>query len=135
MKDKIIQKLKLLNQKAIKNGDIPVSCIITKNEQVIATGYNKKYKNNCPFDHAEILAIKKACKKLNTNNLMDCELFVTLIPCKMCQGAIEEARIKSVYYILNKTKEINNTTKYEQMYAVNNSDFFKEIQDFFKDKR
>jgi tRNA(Arg) A34 adenosine deaminase TadA len=53
----------------------------------------------------------------------------------MCQGAIEEARIKKVYYILNKTKEINNTTLYEQTCAINKDEFLEQIQTFFKDKR
>ena len=47
-----------MNKKAIKNGDIPVSCVITKEGKIISSAYNKKYKNNNPFDHAEILAIK-----------------------------------------------------------------------------
>lgn len=131
----IVNKLEKLNKKALENGDVPVSCVIVKNNKIIASAYNKKYKNKSPFDHAEILAIKKACKKLNTTNLIECELYVSLYPCKMCQGAIEESRIKKVYYILNKTKEINNIIRYEQMYAAKKEVFFKEIQEFFKDKR
>ena len=135
MNEKIINKFKMMNKKAINNGDIPVSCIITKDNEIISTGYNKKYKNCNPFDHAEIIAIKKACKKLKTNNLIDCEIYVTLYPCKMCQGAIEETRIKTVYYILEKTKNVNNKIQYEQMCVKNKEHFFCEIQDFFKDKR
>ena len=131
MNENIINKLKVLNNKAIQNGDIPVSCVITKEGRVVASAYNKKYKNNNPFDHAEIIAIKKACKKLKTNNLLECEMYVSLYPCKMC----EESRLKKVYYILNKTKEINNTTSYEQMCVKNSSDFLEQIQAFFKDKR
>ena len=135
MKEKIIKKLKTLNHKAVNNGDIPVSCVITKNNKIISSAYNKKYKNNNPFEHAEIIAIKKACKKLKTTNLIECELYVSLYPCKMCQGAIEEARIKTAYYILDKTKKINNTTQYEHMFENEKEYFFNEIQDFFKDKR
>ena len=96
MKKKIVDKLMIMNKKAIGNGDIPVSCIITKNDKLISCSYNKKYKNNNPFDHAEIIAIRKACKKLKTSNLSDCEMYVTLYPSMMCQGAIIESRLKKV---------------------------------------
>lgn len=131
----IVNKMKMMNKKAIKNGDIPVSCVIAKEGKIISSAYNKKYKNNNPFDHAEILAIKKACKKLNTTNLMECELYVSLYPCMMCQSAIIEARIKKVYYILEKNKEINNTTLYEQMFVNEIQHFNTQIKQFFKDKR
>ena len=135
MKNKIVDKMKKMNNKAIQNGDIPVSCIIVKENKLISCAYNKKYKNNNPFDHAEIIAIKKACKKLNTTNLGDCEMYVSLYPCMMCQGAIIEARIKKIYYILDKTKEINNTSQYEQMFVKYKDYFDDEIKTFFKDKR
>lgn len=131
----IINKLKMLNKKAKKNGDVPVSCVIIKEGKIIASAYNKKYKNNNPFDHAEILAIKKACRKLNTSNLIDCELYVSLYPCMMCQGAIIESRIKKVYYILNKNKNVNNNTAYKQTFACGKGYFDEEIKQFFKDKR
>lgn len=134
-KKDIINKLKKLNKKAIINGDIPVSCVIIREGKIVAKAYNKKYKNNNPLDHAEILAIKKACKKLKTTNLIDCELYVSLYPCNMCQCVISEARIKKVYYILEKNKEINNNVKYEQTFAEENGYFNKEIKQFFKDKR
>ena len=135
MKNKIVNKMKKLNKKALLNGDIPVSCIITKNNIIISSDYNKKYKNNNPFDHAEILAIKKACKKLKTPNLGDCELYVTLYPCTMCQAVINEARIKKVYYILNQNKIINNNISYEHMFDNSFKYFQNEIKTFFKDKR
>lgn len=135
MEEKIVDNFKRMNRLAIKNGDIPVSCIIVKNDEIISRGYNKKYKNNNPFDHAEIIAIKKACKKLKTTNLSDCELYVSLYPCMMCQGAIIESRIKKVYYILNKTKIINNNAQYEQTFEMQKEYFDTEIKAFFKDKR
>ena len=131
----IVNKMKMMNKKAIKNGDIPVSCVIAKEGKIISSAYNKKYKNNNPFDHAEILAIKKACKNLNTTNLMECELYVSLYPCMMCQSAITEARIKKVYYILEKNKEINNTTQYEQTFVHEIQHFKTQIKQFFKDNR
>lgn len=135
IKKVIVDKLKKMNKKAIQNGDIPVSCIITREGKIIASAYNKKYKNNNPFDHAEILAIKKACKKLKTTNLIDCELYVSLYPCNMCQCAISEARIKKVYFILDKTKEINDNTQYKHTFGIEKDYFNQEIKQFFKDKR
>ncbi len=131
---KYINILKKLNLKAKDNGDIPVSAIIVRENKIIAKAYNKKVKNNNPLDHAEIIAIRKACKKLKTSNLIDCELYVTLKPCGMCKEIIKEARIKKVYYILDNDKIINDTTKYykiEDDYQY----FKKELSLFFEDKR
>ena len=126
--------LRKLNFKAKKNGDIPVSALIIKNNKIIAKAYNKKIKNNNPLDHAEIIAIKKACKKLKTYNLNDCELYVTLKPCKMCEEVINECRLKKVYYYLDQNKIINNTINYIKL-EDKDMYFFKEIKEFFKDKR
>ena len=98
MNNKIIQKLYKLCDKAAKNKDIPVSCIIIKNEKIVSSAYNRRVKDNDPLAHAEILAIKKAGKKLNTYNLIDCTLITTLYPCKMCREVIKEVRIKKVIY-------------------------------------
>ena len=68
---------------------------------VIAKAYNKKHCANIPVYHAEILAIKKACRKLKTWHLDDCSMYVTLEPCPMCYYAIVESRIKNVYYMLD----------------------------------
>lgn len=135
MKDKIVNKLMIMNKKAVKNGDVPVSCIIVKNDKLISCAYNKKYKNNNPFDHAEIIAIRKACKKLKTSNLSDCEMYVSLFPCMMCQGAIIESRLKKIYYILEKEKIINDTIQYEHTFEHMKQYFEQEIKSFFKDKR
>ena len=130
----IIDILKKLNFKAKINGDIPVSAIIIKDNKIIAKAYNQKFKNNNPLDHAEILAIKKACKKLNTTNLIDCEMYVTLKPCEMCANVINECRLKKVYYFADITKHVNNTIKYTK---INDQSlyFSEEISDFFKNKR
>ena len=119
----MINKLIKLNKKALKNGDVPVSCIILKDNKVISTGYNMKVKKNDPFAHAEIIAIKKASKKLKTFNLGDCEMIVTLKPCSMCEAVILESRLKKVSYILDKEKEINNNVQYNQIF-IDNSDYY-----------
>lgn len=134
--EKYIEILKKLSEKAYKNGDIPISCIIIdKKGKIIAKAYNKKYKNNDPLGHAEIIAIKKASKKLKTTNLIDCELIVNLHPCKMCQEIIKESRIKTVKYILEQEKEVQNNVKYDKI-ETNVDNFFKYlIKNFFVNKR
>ena len=89
--------LKMAN-KAYKKNDVPVGCIIVKDDRIIAKAYNTKNIKNCSINHAEILAIKKACKKLGTWHLDDCTLYVTMEPCLMCCGAIIQSRIKRVVY-------------------------------------
>lgn len=131
---KIIEMLKKMNKLAEKNGDIPVSCIILKNNTVVSKSYNKKVKNHNPFDHAEIIAIKKACKKLNTENLGDCELIVTLKPCKMCEEVINQSRIKKVYYFMDQEKSVNNTIKFIKL-DKETSYFKEELVNFFVNKR
>ncbi len=131
---KYIELLKKLNKKCKISEDIPVSCIILKENTIISKAYNKKYKNNDPTNHAEIIAIKKACKKLNTTNLIDCTMIVTLKPCGMCKELIKECRIKKVYYILDNDKMINDTTNYIKI-DDENAYFNKELTDFFKNKR
>ena len=84
--------------KARNEDEVPVGAVIVKNGEIIARAHNKKEKTNDPTGHAEILCIKKACKKLKDWYLKDCELYVTLEPCVMCVGAIINARIKKVYY-------------------------------------
>ena len=84
--------------KAYKINEVPVGAVIVKDGKIIARGYNKKETRKDSTEHAEINAIKKACKKLNTWRLEDCILYVTLEPCPMCAGAIIQSRIKEVVY-------------------------------------
>ncbi len=130
----IFEKLKKLNKKALKNNEVPVSCIILKDNKIIATAYNHRIKNNNPLDHAEILAIQKAAKKLKTYNLIECELYVTLKPCKMCEEVIKLSKIKKVYYFLDQNKVVNNKITYKKLEDKNEC-FYKELTNFFKDKR
>ncbi len=124
--------IKLLNK--VNKLDIPVSCIITRNNRIVSKGINNKYSKNNPLGHAEINAIIKATKKLKTTNLKECELYVTLKPCKMCQSIIREMRIKKVYYYIENKKYINDNVKYIKI--DNNNNIFKnKIVDFFKNKR
>lgn len=127
--------LTILNKKAIKHNEVPVSCIITKDDKIISKAYNNKIRKHDPTAHAEIIAIRKAAKKLKTWNLNECRLYVTLYPCKMCLDVINEARIKEVYYILDNEKEINNNVKITKINSEKNEYFQEELKGFFKNKR
>ena len=85
-------------QKAFKKDEVPVGAVIVKNGKVVAQAYNKREKKQNALYHAELLAIDKACKKLKTFRLTECELYVTLEPCPMCAGAIINARLKQVVF-------------------------------------
>lgn len=127
--------LTILNKKAIKHNEVPVSCIITKDDKIISKAYNNKITKHDPTAHAEIIAIRKAARKLKTWNLNECRLYVTLYPCKMCLDVINEARIKEVYYILDNEKEINNNVKITKINSEKNEYFQEELKGFFKNKR
>ena len=78
--------------------EVPIGCVIVKNNKVIAKGYNKREHKNDVTCHAEIEAIRKAEKKLKDWQLVGCDLYVTIEPCLMCTGAIIQSRIENVYY-------------------------------------
>ncbi len=85
-------------QKALFKDEVPIGCVIVKDDKVIARGYNLRESKKDVTKHAEIVAIEKACKKLNSWRLVDCEIYVTLEPCPMCAGAIYQARIKRLIF-------------------------------------
>ena len=94
--------------KALEKDEVPIGAVIVKNGKIIARGYNCREKNQNALMHAEIVAIDKACKKLNSWRLDGCQIYVTLEPCPMCAGAIVNARIdKLVYGCQEKTSEEN----------------------------
>ena len=82
----------------IKNNGGPFGCIIVKENKIIAEGVNRVTFNNDPTAHAEIIAIRNACKKLNTFNLQECELYTSCEPCPMCLSAIYWSHIDKIYY-------------------------------------
>ena len=121
-----------LSKKAAKAKDIPIAAMVVENSKIISTAYNVKEKNHDVTAHAEIVAIRKACKKKKTNYLNDCILYVTVEPCMMCMGAIEQSHVSKVIYCLDSPKYgylKNNKVIYEQIY---NKDYEIYLKDFFK---
>ena len=84
--------------------EVPIGCVIVKNDKVIARGFNHRENKRMVISHAEIEAINKANKKLGAWRLDDCELYVTIEPCIMCAGAIIQGRIKRVIFGANDYK-------------------------------
>jgi len=78
--------------------EVPIGCVIVKDDKIIARGHNQRETNQSPIGHAEIVAINKASKKLKSWRLEGCDIYVTLEPCIMCSGAIIQSRINKVYY-------------------------------------
>lgn len=85
-------------EKAAKRGDVPVGAVIVAAGKIISRGHNEPIRRNDPTAHAEISAIRKACRKVGNYRLPDCDLYVTLEPCAMCLGAVVQARIKSLVF-------------------------------------
>ena len=83
-------------RKAEAIGEVPIGCVIVYEDKIIARGYNRRTIDKNVLSHAEIIAIKKACKKIGDWRLEDCTMYVTLEPCPMCAGAIVQARIPRV---------------------------------------
>lgn len=84
--------------KACDLDEVPIGCVIVKDDKVIARGHNMRETKQDATGHAEIKTLQKACKKLNSWRLEDCDLYVTLEPCIMCSGAIIQSRIRNVYF-------------------------------------
>lgn len=86
-------------RKAEAKGEVPIGAILVAPEgQVIGEGYNRRELDQDATQHAEMMAIRQGCEKLNTWRLLDCSLFITLEPCPMCAGAIINSRINNVFY-------------------------------------
>lgn len=85
-------------KKAFDEGEVPIGAVVVCGGKIISRGYNKRTKRQIATAHAEIEAIEKACKKLKSWRIPECEIYVTLEPCPMCMGAMLNARIKKVYF-------------------------------------
>jgi tRNA(Arg) A34 adenosine deaminase TadA len=97
-KEEIMKKTNELAKISIQLGGGPFGCIITKDNEILSENHNRVRIDNDPTQHAEIVAIRETCKKLNTFDLSNCVLYSSCEPCPMCLGAIYWANIKEVYY-------------------------------------
>ena len=97
MKEEYMRRALKEAAKAKKHDEVPVGCVIVKDDEVIARGYNRRMRDMNALSHAEMNAILKANRKLEDWRLDGCEMYVTNEPCQMCAGAIVQARIKKVY--------------------------------------
>lgn len=84
-------------RKAAKKDEVPIGCVIVYEDQIIGRGYNRRMTDKTALAHAEISAIKKACRKLGDWRLDEAEIYITLEPCQMCAGAIVQSRIRKVF--------------------------------------
>ena len=127
--------------------EVPIGCVIVKDNQIIARAHNQRETTNNPLGHAETLAIKEASEILNDWQLVDCDLYVTIEPCIMCGGAIIQSRIRKVIYgapdlkggafgsSINILESKNINHRPEVISGVLESECSKIIKDYFKSKR
>ena len=107
---KFMRKAIRLSMENVQSGNGgPFGTVIVKNGKIIATGVNEVTKSNDPTAHAEMIAIRNACEKLNSFQLDGCDIYCSCEPCPMCLGAIYWARPKSIYFANSKkdAAEIN----------------------------
>ena len=134
-------------KKAAKLSEVPIGCVLVKDGQIVARGYNRRNTDKTTLAHAEMAVIKRASKHFADWRLEDCTLYVTLEPCPMCAGAIVQARIPrvvagcmnpkagcagSVLNILN-TPGLNHKVKFEK--GVLEEECSELLQNFFRELR
>lgn len=124
-------------KKALKYNEVPVGAIIVKEGKIISKAHNKKETKKDVTKHAEMIAISKASKKLKNWRLDNCEIYVTMEPCMMCSGAIEQSRIsKIIYGTKNENYGYTENLKSIQIISQVCEDTCKDlVQSFFKKRR
>lgn len=146
MDEKYMKRCIELAKKTIICDDVPVGSLIIKNNEIIAEAFNTKVKEGKIHCHAEINAINIASNKIGDWRLKDCDMYVTLEPCPMCAGAIQQSRIKRLFIgcssNLKTNREIikkilNNDEFYHQVEIiyVNDNECSKMLSEFFSNKR
>ena len=147
MKEKFMRQALKEAQKAYEKLEVPIGCVIVKDGKIIARGHNLKESKFDTTQHAEIVAIQKASKKLKSWRLLDCEMYVTLEPCSMCAGAIINSRIKKIYIgtcdektgavgsVLNLLEDYKFNHRVEVEKGICEKECEKILKDFFKDLR
>lgn len=139
MEKEYINKIYDLAKMSYDIDEIPVGAIIVREDKIIASGINTRQSGKSVVGHAEINAIESACKVVGDWRLDDCEMYVTLLPCMMCSGAILESRIKKVYYLCDRTNVCFKTDEYINVEKIMDGQmeekYLKLLQLFFENKR
>ena len=127
-----------LAKKAYNHNEVPVGAIVVLNNKIIAKAYNKRNNKHDIINHAEIIAIRKAARKISDWRLNECDLYVTLNPCSMCKEVIKQSRIKNVYYLVDKFdykkeyKKTNFAKVNENDYTFQQKKYTEMLSNFFK---
>tara|TARA_B100001996_G_scaffold224023_1_gene172382 strand:- start:1007 stop:1456 length:450 start_codon:yes stop_codon:yes gene_type:complete len=116
-----------LSIESVNRGTGPFGAVIVKDNKIISEGFNIVTSSNDPTSHAEIVAIRNACKVLNNFTLKDCDLYTTCEPCPMCLSAIYWARIEKVYYA--------NTRKDAQKIDFSDATIYEELNKAIEDRK
>ncbi len=140
MEEKYINELINLSKKSLKKSEVPIAAlIIDEKGKIISKAYNTRNIKQQTINHAEILVITKANKKLKSWRLNKCTLYVTIEPCDMCKSVIKGSRIQNVYYLLPRLPEKNqyNKTIFNKLKDMSEKeDKYQEIiNKFWKNKR
>ena len=119
MADKFMKAALKCAQKGLEEGEVPIGAVVVLDGNIISRGHNRRTKKQIATAHAEVEAIEKACKKLKSWRIPECEIYVTLEPCPMCMGAMLNARIKKVYFGAYEAKGRTLTDKLANANLVN----------------
>jgi tRNA(Arg) A34 adenosine deaminase TadA len=127
MSNKFMQCAIELSIKSVNSGTGPFGAVIVKDNQIISKGFNTVTVNKDPTSHAEIVAIRAACKKLSSFSLEGCDLYTTCEPCPMCLSAIYWARVNKIYYA--------NTRSDAQKIDFSDAMIYEELNKTIKDRK
>lgn len=146
-KDKFMKEAIKEAKKAYGKLEVPIGAVIVRNGKIIARGHNQKEEKADTTMHAEIIAIKKASKKIGAWRLNGCEMYVTLEPCPMCAGAIVNARLDKIYIgtmdekngacgsVTDVLEEYKQNYKVQKEQGIHQTECEQIIKKFFKELR